>query len=106
MARPRKFYIIFEYGEATDIAYGLTEARRRHSGSHGFTTRAAAEEFSAWWNYEAFQPGGHLAHRITLSDTHISSPPKEQTSSPRHRRLWAYPSGGYRWVELYTSAHP
>ena len=50
MARPRKFYPVFEMGRVIRIAEGRKAAHRYVM--NGFRTRLSAEEFSAWWNYQ------------------------------------------------------
>lgn len=69
--RPRKYYVLFALGQAVDIIEGCAAARRLHAWG-SFRTRLAAEEFSAWWNYTAFAPGGHLAHLNTTG--HATGP--------------------------------
>lgn len=48
MARPRKFYVIFEHGKAIDIVEGLPDRRLSFAA---FPTRLQAEEFYCWWNH-------------------------------------------------------
>lgn len=50
MGRPRKFYVIYDHGRATGIAFGLEAARRVNSGWNGYTSQTAAEEAAAWHN--------------------------------------------------------
>ena len=54
MARPCKWYVVFEYGRVIGIYQGLKALKDRdiHYGAWGFPTQLAAEEFAAWWEYE------------------------------------------------------
>lgn len=67
--RPRKYYIAYEFGQATAIIEGCAAARRVHA-SGGFTTRLEAEEFAAWWNY-THTPWFHSqrSHTMTMNST-------------------------------------
>lgn len=94
MARPLKYYVVFEERRAIDIAHGIDAARKRHAGFNGFKTLVAAEEFAAWWNHDRDTREAANSRTLSLST--------EQKPYHRSRRLWAYPSGGYQWVETYT----
>lgn len=74
MARPIKYYVIYQYGLAVDIAHGLEAARRLHGGKNGYKTLKRAEEVAAWHNYEAYLPGGWLNR---LPETPPPPPPCE-----------------------------
>ena len=54
--RPKKYYPVFSNGHVIAIAHGLREAREYGMYSHcslfSFVTRLAAEEYSAWHNYQ------------------------------------------------------
>lgn len=65
MARPRRWYCVFDMGLVVSVLEGADQARALLGGRRSyraFETRIAAEEFAAWWNYQAYLPGGHLAH--------------------------------------------
>lgn len=51
--RPRKFYLIFEYGQTTRICEGLAELYQLTGQHHGlgFRTRLEAEEYAMWRDY-------------------------------------------------------
>lgn len=49
MARPRKFYVIWENGQAVRVVEGRPN---NYAGPRNFTDRLAAEEYAMWWNHE------------------------------------------------------
>lgn len=51
MARPRKYYILYEYGNAIAVIEGSVAARRSGAFGH-FRTREAAEEHYCWHNFQ------------------------------------------------------
>ncbi|MBU1335215.1 MAG: hypothetical protein KJ944_19345 [Alphaproteobacteria bacterium] len=63
--------MIFEYGQAVGIAFGLIEARKRHAGWKSFSTEIDAQEFAAWWNYTRSPPWLSTTARIS-SPSHPS----------------------------------
>lgn len=77
--RPSLFYACYADGQVFAVLRGTAAAiracggRRHYFGPFG--SELAAQEYAAWWNYLAYQPGGHLAH---LS-TRISSPSMART---------------------------
>lgn len=52
MARPRRWYCVFDMGRVVAIINCSIEARRRKAAKPSFSSRLAAEEFAAWWSYE------------------------------------------------------
>lgn len=71
MARPRKFYIIYEIGRAVRI----TEGRPLNYVGTAFSSRQAAEEYAAWWNYESAQERPHLFPEVTRAQHSPASAP-------------------------------
>jgi len=50
--RPRKYYPVFAHGRISTIIQGRPAALRSGYAGLSFKDRLAAEEFSAWWNYQ------------------------------------------------------
>lgn len=53
MARPRKVYVVWDWGRVVAIVEGLAAAKAKGPSYRAFANRLEAEEYAAWWDYAA-----------------------------------------------------
>lgn len=73
MARPLKYYVVYDWGRAVGVCAGHLEARRLKCHWNGMATRLEAEEFAAWWNYDRHEKAA-VIRTYGLNTSSPSSP--------------------------------